>query len=338
MYRYISATLVAALACLFICPDCFAQSLPAEKQAEVAFQIDMERLRGTPMYDMISANIEQMQAQTGMSSDFDWKDVNKMFGAMSLPETVAEFEEMQNGEVLNLDMFVRVQFVDSAAAEKLMTEIREEGVETEIDGQTYYSPPEDADMPPGILATLVDDKTFEMGTEAYVRGGTGSGLFSNGLTSAWDSMPEDAIRIAIDIDSARDLINEAVEMVQETAPPPSGTMVALVTKANNIRFSMDFKDGNLMTLAATGTDEDSAEELRSGLDGILGMAKFGAGQGIEQMRQQDEQLADVMTQILDALTATRDADQVQVVIPRPDGFEDAMEKLMEMSGMGGSDF
>ena len=99
MYRVITATLFAAVACLFICPDCVAQSLPAEKQAEVAFQIDMERLRGTPMYDMMSANIEQMQAQTGMSNEeFDWKDVNKMFGAMSLPEDVAAFEEMQGGE------------------------------------------------------------------------------------------------------------------------------------------------------------------------------------------------------------------------------------------------
>ncbi len=340
MYRYFSATLLAVVACLLMCPDCLAQSMPNEKQAEVAFQIDMERMRGTPMYDMMSSNIEQLQAQSGMSADFDWNDVNRVFGAMSLPESVAEFEEMQGGDVLNLDMFVRVQFVDSAAAEEMMAEIREKGVETDIGGKTFYRPPAEDDVPENLMVTMIDDKTVEMGTEDYLTGGTGPGLFAAGLATAWDSMPEDAIRIAVDIDSARSLIDEAIDMAKQQAEgaPMVGPIMDLAKKANDMRLSMDFKDGNLLTFGATSVDEETAEDLRSGLDGLLGVAKFSSGQAVKTLREQDEQLANVLSQILDALTATRDGDQVQVVIPRPDGFEEALGKLMMMSGMGGSDF
>ena len=44
-----------------------------------------------------------------------------------------------------------------------------------------------------------------------------------------------------------------------------------------------------------------------------------------------------MAAIIDSLESTRDGTNVDISIPKPDGFDGAIKRLMEMNG-GGADF
>lgn len=339
MHRKFSVALAAIITCLFVWSPCYGQSLPKEKQAELAFEIRWDALRGTPLYEMMAQNIEEIRSE--MPGEIDIDKINRIWGAIQFPETIDEMEAMDNmqpGDDFPVEMFVHIEFADAEAADAAMKVINEEADEVEKDGKTYFAPKEGDEAPANLIGHRLNSTTIEAGTEGYVLAGAGEKVFSSGLGTAWDSFDGEAIRVAFDLDNARDLINQGLEMAKADAPPMAHGMLDLFNKANDFRIAIDLKDGgNILKIASHGTDEEAAEELRSGLDGMLGMAKMMGGGAVEELRAQDEGLADVMSAILSSLNATRDGTNVEIAIPKPDGFEDAIKGIMEMNGMG-SDF
>ena len=101
---------------------------------------------------------------------------------------------------------------------------------------------------------------------------------------------------------------------------------------------MDLDSKDLLTMGATGKDDSKAEDFREALDAILGVAKF-AGQGaIGDLKQMDPKLHGVASEMLKSLKATAKGKEISFVLPKPDGFEDAVTGAMENFGvmmMGG---
>ena len=326
------------IACLLMGDPCFGQSIPKEKRAEVAFEIRMDKLRGTPIYAMIEQNARMVQSESGLDSDIDFEKVVRVWGAVQLPEAVDDFkamEDLEPGSALPMELFMSVEFADAETATQAMDELKEQSKEVQVDGKTYYAPTDSADMPSNMLGHMVNSTTIQYGTSDYLNIGAGPNVFSSGLTNAWNGVADDAIRIALDLDNARSLIDELMADARASAPPMMGGMFDLVNKTSNLGLAMDFKDGgNLLSLMFNGADDEAAEELRGGLDGMLAMAKLFGGQAVEEMRQQDEGMADTMSSILRSLSAKRDGSRVDIVIPKPDGFEDTLKSLMQMGGVG----
>lgn len=338
MHRKFIVALTAIISCLIVWSPAYGQSVPDQDSAELAFEIRMDQLRETPLYAMIKQAADQANAQSGMSQDIDFDKVKRVWGAVQFPETVEEMQAMENlgpGDSLPMELFVQIEFEDAASADSAMNQMMEESEEVTRNGKTYFAPKSDANAPANLLGHKLNDTTIQAGTEGYIAAGASDSLFASGLSKAWGSFSGEPIRIAFDLDNARTLMDQAMEMGKADVPPMMHGMLDLISKTSHVRVSMDFKDGgNLLAIGAAGTDEDSAETLRSGLDGMLGMAKMMGGGQVEQLRAVDDGLADVVASILASLKATRDGADVNIVIPKPEGFDDAVQRMMQMNGMG----
>jgi hypothetical protein len=179
----------------------------------------------------------------------------------------------------------------------------------------------------------VDPTTVEIGTENWFRAGTGNQLMTAALRTSLENLPDAAIQIAIDLENSRPLIDEAVEMARENADGMTAGMVDLITKANNVRLTVDFSGENLLTVAASGRDEESATQLREGIDGLLALAKMGGQAAVTQLKEEDEESSKVVQSILNSLKASQDGSDVAITIPKPEGFEGAVERMSRMGGM-----
>ena len=141
-----------------------------------------------------------------------------------------------------------------------------------------------------------------------------------------------------DVEAASDFINEAVEMGKARAEgtPQEAQVVGflgLVDNMKNLRLGIDFSNANMLTIDATGVDEDEAKELEGGLDALLGLGKLMGGMQLQGLQQQDPQAGAVVSQILNALDATREGNEVSVAIPHPEGLEELAEKFAPMLGI-----
>lgn len=324
------------LAIVATCPV-FAQSIPKEQQSEVAIEIQMDRFRNSPLYDTMKDAIEQSPAMAQAPSDFDWEKVESVFVTFALPEDVngmMAIQGIEQGGELPTEMFARIKFSDSAGADQMLSMIKDDSEMKTIDGKTYYAPKQDGDGPRNILAEQVDDTTLVFGTEKYLTTGVGNHLMSSGLQAAWGKMPNDGFRLAIDLQNSSELIEEAVEMAKaQTADNPMvAGFINLILNVNDVRLSMDLAGGDLLTLAATGKDDENTKKFHEGFDGILGMGKmFGAG-GVEQLKEQSPEAGRVLGEILNSLSAKRDGNDVVVAIPKPEGFEEAIQGLIPAGG------
>ncbi|MCP4082413.1 MAG: hypothetical protein GY819_12815 [Planctomycetaceae bacterium] len=336
MHKKFSVALAAMLTALLFWGPVDAQSAKDKQAAEIAFEIRMDQLRETPMYDMLQGAAESQSGVLPSSVNGDVDKVKRIWGAVQLPEKMADIEAGQANQNLPMEMFIRIEMEDAAAATKMVTELAADSDEVTKDGKTFYTP---KNGPSNLMARKVDDTTIEVATSQYLEAGTGKELFSSGLTKAWGAFGDEPIRIAIDLDNARPLVDEGLGMAKEQMDPMMHGMIDMVNKMDNVRITMDLKDGgNLLTLGMTSSDDDTAEELRSGIDGLLGMAKMMGGSQVEQLRQLDGGLADVASALLKSLKADREGDDVQIVIPKPKGFDDALQSMMSFSGAGGGDF
>ncbi len=230
---------------------------------------------------------------------------------------------------------MKIQFSDTETLAEMIKKAESEGAESfERDGKTYYNPPADGDTPEGIIMHQVDANTMEMGTEAYLFYPNQLDVFSDGLKAAWDKVPDESIRMAFDLAGASGIINEAVAMGKQNGDAMTGAYLDLIDNLKDLRLSLDFTGENMLTLRATGVSESEAEEVRGGLDSILGIAKMAGGAQAAAIKQQNEAAGAALEAILKSLAAKSEGAEVSVVIPKPAGFEEAVKSAMETFGGG----
>lgn len=176
-----------------------------------------------------------------------------------------------------------------------------------------------------------------MGTEAYIFHSQPKELFSDGLKESWNKVPDEAIRIAMDLEGASGIINEVVAMGKQNGDAMTGAYLDLVDNLKDLRLSLDFSGENMLTLRAMGVGESEAEEVRGGLDSILGIAKMAGGAQAAALKQRNEAAGAAVEKVLKSLKATNEGAEISVVVPKPDGFEEAVKSAVDMfaGGVGG---
>jgi hypothetical protein len=323
---------VGCLATLLLSQPTLAQSDLAEaNKATVLFDFRVNMIRDGKFIKSIGITEEdQKNLQESSDNDIDITAVERVFGAMTLPESVQDFAMMQDpSNDLPLDFFVQIKFKDASSAKEAFDKMSSDAVTEEIDGKTYIRPPE---APSNIIGQMYDDTTLEIGTKSYIlQKDRGREIFTDGLNKAWSQAPNHAIRIAIDLDAERDLVNEAVDMakMQSNGDPTTAAYLGLLEKTNDIRISLDLDSEVLFELGTTAGDSDKAAEVKEGLDSMLTMAKMMGPMAASQIP--DEGVKKLVTEIVGSLEATQDGDNVRISIPRPDGFSEAVKKAVDQA-------
>jgi hypothetical protein len=314
------------------------QTAPLEQnqKAVLVFDLQMDRFLDSELATSLGLadQIAGMAAQQGDDGP-DPTTIKRVSGALSAPESMASAQDLAMGG-MPMQFFVKVQFIDSASASDAFGKIvAKEPPSFERDGKTYYRQPGDDGSKQTVMHQR-DETTLEFGTETYVFHPTQQ-VFTDGLVDAWKMAPEgQAIRLALDVEGLGGLLGEAVELGKQGGNPLVGGYLDLVDNMKNLRLAIDVSGDNLFSLQATGVDSENAEELRSGLDSLLGMAKMGGMAQIGQMKEQDPDTAAVAEELLKSLKATAEGSEVSVVIPKPAGFDEAVKNAAQNFGPGGA--
>jgi hypothetical protein len=339
--RVLALTLFLMLS--VVCAPALGQSELQEKQkAVVVFDVRMDMIRDCALGKTLKLEdkLNAMHAQSGDNGPNPSK-LERIFGAMSAPEDMASAMSIQMGD-MPMEFFVRMKFKDADSAKAILAEAeKDNGGTVEKDGKTFYKAPPSSGMPEGLLMHAVDDTTVEMGTEAYVFMKNRT-PFTDNLKAAWEKSPNEAIRIAMDLQGAKGLISEAVEMGKQQGGgnPMVGVYLDLVDNMKDVGISLDFSGKNLLTIRATGVNDSDAVELKEGLDSLLGMAKMGGQTQLPNIKQMDPEGGAVLEKILNSLNAKSEGTDVSVVIPKPEGFDKAVENAVNQFGamFGGGGF
>lgn len=319
-----------AVAQLMAIQPAVAQTSPSENQkATVLFDLRIDKMRQGELAQSLDVDDQDLEALSQASGGgMDITKVNRIFGVVSLPNSVQELMAAQDPTAdLPLDFFVQIQFADSESAQQAFQAAEADSEQEVIDGKTFIRPP---GSPGNLVAQMFDETTMEVGTKNYIlQGSRGRELFSAGLSSGWGKIPDHGLRIVIDLDGERDLINDAVEMakVQSGGDPTMAAYLGLLGNAKDFRLSFDPDNATMLELGMTGVDESKAAELQSGLASLLGIAKMSGPMAAQQIP--DPKAGAMVTEILNSLDAKQDGVDVRVSIPRPEGFTEAIQGAVE---------
>ena len=308
--------------CLVSAPA-LAQQSPLETQDKsvVRFEVNMDKIVNSELGKQLGLK-DRMQTIPGVNpEEMDPSAISRVFGSLSLPDNIEAFQTMGPGSELPMQLFSRVEFSNSEALSAAMGTMGEGAEEVTIGGKKFLKP-NDPTAPEGMLAQKVDDKTMEMGTEKYLTRKDRE-VMSDGLAAAWKMAPKHAVRIVVDVAGMEKLKGEIIDELSG-AQPQFAAYAELLDYITNLRITIDLDSDELLTICATGKDEEMAEEFADGLDSILMFGKM----GLDPNRAPDEEAAGVMTAISEAMEAKLEGKEISVRIPRPSGFNKMVEGMM----------
>ena len=312
---------------LITAPTASAQSnqLEESQKAVLVFDFRFDKLKSSEAAKAlnIAEKIQKVQSATGDMPNPD--KVVRVFGAVSAPEDMSEIQGMRGGGPLPVEFFSRIEMEDAASLNEAFEKIMEKAEAVEMGGKTYYKPNQEK-APENFMATKVNETTLEYGTTAYITRADRK-VFTDGLTTAWQKSPDDAVRLAIDLEGASNLVDVAIEQGKASGQPMLAPFLDMLSAASDLRISMDFDGENLLTIGTTGKTDSGAEDLEGGLNSLVGLGQaFGTG-AIQGLKQQSEELGTMAEDTLKSLEAVRDGTSVTLAIPRPDGFAEALKNM-----------
>ncbi len=325
--------LIAVLVALFVgsgSTQSAAQSndgpLSDNERASIMFDLNLKEILDLP--PLKNMDFQQMMDQQGIPRDenFDFTKVNRIFGGIQIPADPSAMQP-RPGEDLPFNFFVRFEFSESDAAKKLLDGIKDQGSkEHNVNGKTYYSPSSGAE-PPNLRVHSVNSTTIEMGTERYVML-KDRNVVSKSLAGYWKQIAKgNAFRVSVDLESNREVVDMMMEQAKATAPSGAEPMLNLVDDLAGLSIGLDFDSDDLLTLRASGKDDEATKNLQSGIDGLLGMGKF-MGQSQLSNAPVDDKAKEMAKQVLDQLKATVEGNSVIVNIKKPDGLDDMAKEMM----------
>lgn len=314
----------------FAAPNSYAQSnskdgpLADGERASIMFDLNLKEIMENPL--MKDFNIKDAMAAQGLpdNQEFDITKVNRIFGGVQIPTDPADLQPTP-GQDLPMNFFMRFEFADSDSATQMVDSVKNQGSkEHTVNGKTYYSP-DDAQAPPNLRLHKVNSSTVEMATERYALL-KDRNVISKQLGNYWKQLPKDtAIKICIDLESNREVIDTMMAQAKLGAPPSAEPFLSLVDDLAGFTMGMDFDSDKLMTLRASGKDSEGTEKLQNAIDGLLGMGKF---MGQSQLANMDEGSKKVFGEILKSLKANSEGNTVSVDVVKPEGFDDVVKGMM----------
>ena len=309
-------------------PNVHAQSnqLEESQMAVMSFDFHMDQIRKSEMAGVL--DLESKMESLPNADKFDQTKVNRIFGASSAPASMEVAQSYQGEGPLPVEAFVRMEFVDSAAADEVMEKIETGGEAVEMGGKTYYKSTEDK-APENFMAHRVDETTVEMGTEAYLLRSDRK-VFTEGLTAAFKNAPDEAIKIAFDLAGAPELVAELQAMAAENGPPNFAAYYDLIGSMSALHLTADMDGPNLLTLGFTGKSEEEAEEIAGGLGSLVGMGQMMGMGMVGNLKQQSPEVGGMVEKMVMGLKADRadGSNDISVKLIHPEGLGTAIKGMM----------
>ena len=328
--RSLGMKMLAFAAVAMLTAPVFAQSDTRGAKADAVFELTPSKIIDSPLGKKMGF-AELLATTPPGAPEFD--KIKRVFAGVIAPESVEKLEVIQQGGDDNdLQFFMRIEYSTAEAATDMITQASaNSSSEVERNGKTYYSPPEGEKMPKGTVMYLADDKTVAMASGGFIDK-TGGAPVTDALATAWKKMPNTALKVSIDGVNARNLVKSMVKDVKEkTGDPIVGAILDLFPTMDNINLSIDFASADLLKLNATSSDEDKASDISNGFKSLVTMAKPAAKKGLAQIEDQAPNAAATFGKLVNGMDVKQSGKSVTLNIPRPEGFEDAVQEFVPVA-------
>lgn len=302
-----------------------AQEISESQQSVLVFDIKLDRIMKS--VESMGADLNELDAEMPMENIFESikpTELKRVHGSLSLPENVEDLMTLGMAPELPIEFIVRIEFANADACLLMTENVESMSNEVELAGKKYWTPD---DNETGVYGHRINDTTFEFGSKGYLVSGKSSFL-TPALEKIWKAAPDEAVRIAGDLESAESFVSGAVEMGKQSGDPQVEAYLDLLDNLTTFSVTADYDSENLLTFVANGKDDEQAEEVKSGLDSLLMLAQMGGKMAVGPMAKDAPEAAAVAGKILDALAATQDGSVVKITIPKPDGFAEAMSQMV----------
>jgi hypothetical protein len=315
--------LLSTLFCLVLGTNlAVAQSANPVRPASFSFSADIEKVKSSFLGPMM-ADWEKESVRSGPQAIV--AAAQSISGSLSFPGSVQDLMTMGPQEPIPFDFMVQVDFADAAKMSTVWSEIEENFEAVEVDGMKGFRLEGET---PNMMFTKLDDDSMAIGTSGYLKKG-GKDLNSKPVADLLNSLPKHAVRVALDMGAAADLMDEFNEMMQGQIPPEAAPFIEVAMKVDAVKLSLDMQDEKLMVLGIRGKDEEATKEIFGTIDGLLNMAKFAAGAQIAQMKEDSPKTAAVVSALVASLKPKNEGNEMTMVVPRPEGMDEMLKESIE---------
>jgi hypothetical protein len=307
-----------------------AQSANPVRPASFSFSADIEKVKSSFLGPMM-AEWENESVRSGPQAIV--AAAKSISGSLSFPGSVQDLMTMGPQEPIPFDFMIQVDFADAAKMSTVWSEIEENFEAFEEDGIKGFRLERET---PNMMFTKLDDDSMAIGTPGYLKKG-GKDLNSKPVVDLLNSLPKHAVRVALDMSAAADLMDEFNEMMQGQIPPEATPFIEVAMKIEALKLSLDMEDEKLMVLGIRGRDEEATKEIFGTIDGLLNMAKFAAGAQIARMKEESPKTAEVVSALIASLKPKNEGNEMTMVVPRPAGMNEMLKEAIEQTRQAAND-
>lgn len=317
-----------AVVCLaVVASPVFAQSASQPAEADIVIDIRMPKILSSKLGTTLGMEekLKAVQPEKGSSPG----DIVRVFGGIASPEDASVLESIKDGKG-KMEFFANFEMVSSDAADKMLAGTKKDDwTVVEKNGKSYHQPPEGSGMPAGTMMYKSGDKTVAWGTPGFAYQDSKK-PFTAGLAKAWGAIPDHAIRVSVDSKSAGGFLKSLAE---KGANPTLAGLMQMMEKTDSMNLSIDFSSENLISLTGAASDQESAKEIKNVMETMVMMGQMAGGGMVEQIKQQDEDAAKIVSKIIKGMNVSADnGNGITFSIPRPEGMEDVLKKAADQFG------
>ena len=325
-YLMMAASLVLAL--VVQANFAIAQTLKLEEYQKscVLFDIRVDKL----IEEAVAAGMskEQFDELGGPFGDIKPSEIVRVFGSYCFPKNLRTTKRAADSppeKYYPNELFVRIKFADADVLGRLLALVKEISVIVKLEDGKEYMTPKQGLANEFIFFRRVDKTMFEFGTRAYLVQPKRN-FFTARLKQAFAAAPKEPIRIVVDLETRRELIQQKVEQYKSNPNLGfvGGAYLDLLDNVKSLTVTSSISSENLLSVIVEANNDSDAEELAEGIASLLAWNKIEFGKSYTQMDALAEPemkgpLKKIKT-IVDSLAVSQSGSTVKVLVEKPDDF------------------
>lgn len=283
-------------------------NVPADKKAIVAINIDVQQLYKN---QLVKSLVDLGMKEAGPGAPFTPDEITKISAFVAAPKG------MDPVSLSKINFYAYAGFNNQTATGKIKAlMLAEEGREVTVGGKSLIAPPEDSGMYFDVQPNYI-----VAGTEDYLT--SPSNQFSTKqLADTYSALPKSPVRIVIDLDGARELLDQVSEMAKANADIFTKPYVSLIDEVATIAITSDLDNDSILRIQLSGHNEDEAGKIKQKLDALIGLGKQLSESAPVGPSEQ------ILLGAAKDVEAKQNGKSVTVEIKKPEGFEASVLKML----------
>ena len=210
----------------------FDPNVPENLKAILAVNVDMKNLQE---YALFKSLVDS--ADVSGEAPFTPSDVKRMSAFVGAPKAF-DLESL-----MNIDFYVYFGFHNATVVSKVKADLMANGgKEVTVAGKKLVAAGND-EFPPGVYAEFLNS-AIVIGTEPYLSSPSKQ-FASKNLADAYLKLDRLPVRIAVDLDGMRGLMDQAYEMASAGADPLTKSFLPLINEASTLTITSDITKDTL---------------------------------------------------------------------------------------------